>query len=81
MKSTQFFLFEIASPHFEISKNRAKRDFATHRINTRKLLGDVHHEGNEQLLPVHRGADLGESKNTVKLCLKPVTELQCTCIF
>lgn len=37
-------------------------NFATHSIDARKLLGEVHHEGNDQLLSVHRGADLG--KNT-----------------
>lgn len=31
----------------------------THGINPRELLGEVHHEGNGQLLSVRGGADLG----------------------
>lgn len=33
-----------------------------HSINSRELLGEVHHEGHDQLLPVHRGADLGKDQ-------------------
>lgn len=34
----------------------------TDSINSGELLGEVHHEGHSQLLPVHRGADLGKDK-------------------
>lgn len=37
--------------------------YCTHSIDARKLLGKVHHEGNKQLLSVHRGANLGENTN------------------
>lgn len=33
-----------------------------HRIDPGELLGKMHHEGNQQLLAVHRGADLRREK-------------------
>lgn len=50
------------SNHSNEAKVELYDAFATHGINSRELLGEVHHERDSQLLPVHRGADLGEDK-------------------
>lgn len=41
-------------------KGQSWNESATHRIDARKLLWEMHHEGNYELLPVHRRADLEE---------------------
>lgn len=47
-------------------KRQSLNEFSTHCIDARQLLREVHHEGNKQLLSVHRGADLQENTEKQK---------------